>query len=73
MNLKDYTNKEGMSIRELSDITGVAYPQLYRIAKDVNYNVTIKTMTKIASGTQAHRGKALMPWEYLDVAFLNNI
>jgi len=66
MKLTEYTKKRGINIRQLSEITGVSYPQLYRISKDKNYNATVKTMRKIATGTHKEFGEALMPWQYLN-------
>ena len=67
MTLKKYTKDRGINIRRLSEITGVSYPQLYRISKDKNYNATVKTMMKIAAGTHKEFGEPLLPIQYLNV------
>ena len=68
----NYCEKNGITIEELVDITGVSIAQLYLINKYPLYNVTIITINRIFKGTKKKFGKGLSAKDYLDHECLHN-
>ena len=71
-NLIDYTTERGISVRRLAEITDVCYPQLYNLSRGTKHNITMMTAEKIARGTKREFGKALLPWEYLEMPVIKS-
>ena len=63
--LKDYCDKKKITLEDLAKITGVSVSQIYLIAKNPNYNITIGTAQKIYTGTKNKFGKGLGVWDYI--------
>jgi transcriptional regulator with XRE-family HTH domain len=63
--LRDYCKKREITLEELAEITNVSVSQIYLIAKDPTYNVTIDTVRKIYLGTEKAFSVGLSVWDYI--------
>lgn len=65
MRLKEYCDKNGISLSELAEMSGVSVPGIYDINK--GGNVTIETINKIYEATKKRFGAGLRAEEYTDL------
>lgn len=63
--LKDYCQTKGISLEELSKITKVSRAQLYLIAENPKYNITVSTARRIYLKTKKKFGHGLGVWDYI--------
>lgn len=63
--LKDYCLMKEISLEALSKITKVSRAQLYLIAENPQYNITVNTARRIYLRTKKKFGKGLRVWDYI--------
>lgn len=65
--LDEYIKEKGITMQELSVITGVCYSRLAMIRYKKNPKFDILSIIKIWEGTKKRFGKGLTPWMYMDL------